>query len=422
MNNKQYLTMDRKRDHESASVVQGGDIKRRKLDDSNSHIGQFTMTLDSSLISYNFVLHFITKLYIDQCKINNDFNELAFSHIDTEDHQNEYIYMIPENREITVKYKEDYVLCKRYRISNDHGTMSDVTYLYGFKMISKSKDVIDKLLLEATTKKQEQMIFCYKSDPGYWKKNGKVQQRPIESLVMDKTVINDLFEDIDLFCTKEAESEYTFFGQQYKRNYLFHGRPGTGKSSLVSIIATKFNRNIYIVCFDPNLTDSLLMTAISTINDKNAILLLEDIDCVFSDRESATSKSSVSYSTLFNILDGVSRVKGMITIVTTNYVDRLDKALIRAGRIDKMIRFDVISKQQLLDILQIYSINLEKTTLDKIYALCKEEDLVPSVLSGFLFRNRKVKLSDSEFINIFNKYLKEINPTFSKNTSNSLYS
>lgn len=423
--------MSTKRDHDS-DILQDVNVKRRKFTvndidmDSDSPltidiIKQFTVTLDSSGGDYYSLMKFITIIYIEQHKMDDNFNELVFSHEDVGE-ERELIYNFPEGREITITYKDEHVTCVNTKLSSDHGTQNEVVYLYGLKIIAKTKEIIDSLILEATVKKDKLNIYHYVADPGYWKKNGLVQQRSAESLVIDKTVMTDLFEDIELFCAKESEAEYSFFGQPYKRNYLFHGLPGTGKSSLVSIIANKWKRNIYIVCFDPQLTDSALMSAVASINDKNSILLLEDIDCVFQNRESeSTSKSNVSYSTLFNVLDGVSRVKGMITIITTNFVNKLDKALIRPGRVDFMVGFDIITEQQLLDLLKIYSLNLKKETVDKIYSLCEEKELVPAVLSGFLFRNRKKNLTDIEYITLFKKYLTEINPVYTKKITNGMY-
>ena len=47
-----------------------------------------------------------------------------------------------------------------------------------------------------------------------------------------------------------------------------------------------------------------------------------------------------------NIIDGVGAGEGRILVATTNYYDRLDEALIRPGRIDLEVKFELASKYQ----------------------------------------------------------------------------
>ena len=42
----------------------------------------------------------------------------------------------------------------------------------------------------------------------------------------------------------------------------------------------------------------------------------------------------VSLSTLLNVINGVTLWEGQLLIITTNYIERLDTALIRLGRVD----------------------------------------------------------------------------------------
>ena len=46
----------------------------------------------------------------------------------------------------------------------------------------------------------------------------------------------------------------------------------------------------------------------------------------------------MSISTLLNVLDGLASSKGRVLIMTTNYIKRLDEALIRPGRVDKKFK------------------------------------------------------------------------------------
>ena len=59
-------------------------------------------------------------------------------------------------------------------------------------------------------------------------------------------------------------------------------------------------------------------------------------------------------SGILNILDGIHHTNGLITIMTTNFVDRLDKALIRPGRIDYRIKFNYAVKEQIEQMYNVF--------------------------------------------------------------------
>ena len=155
----------------------------------------------------------------------------------------------------------------------------------------------------------------------------------------------------------DLKEEYRKLGIPWKRNYLFEGAPGTGKTSLIYSLASEFNLNIYIINLGPKVDDSVFMSAISHI-PKNGILLLEDIDALFVERKSNdNNKSLVSFSGILNVLDGMARKDGLIVFMTTNYKEHLDKALIRPSRIDFTISFDKCNKEQIIQMFNNFSDN-----------------------------------------------------------------
>jgi chaperone BCS1 len=60
-----------------------------------------------------------------------------------------------------------------------------------------------------------------------------------------------------------------------------------------------------------------------------------------------SQKSKLSFSGILNALDGVASHEGHLVIMTTNHRERLDKALIRPGRIDKEVEVKPASKDQM---------------------------------------------------------------------------
>lgn len=98
-------------------------------------------------------------------------------------------------------------------------------------------------------------------------------------------------------------------GVPYRRGYLLYGPPGTGKTSFVQAISAKLNLNIcYLNLSGGRMDDDILNTLLNNAPLKS-IILLEDVDAVFVERESVLENQhhhrGVSFSGLLNALDGV---------------------------------------------------------------------------------------------------------------------
>jgi chaperone BCS1 len=149
---------------------------------------------------------------------------------------------------------------------------------------------------------------------------------------------------------------------------LFYGPPGTGKTSLVSALAAHFGLSVYIV----NLSDFTDRSLMSAINDvpAHSVLLFEDIDCMRNSqarpgadavnghtgpvavgtKENVATQTGVTLSGLLNVLDGFHAPTGVLFVMTTNHVEKLDQALLRPGRIDYKLCLGKASDHQKVEL------------------------------------------------------------------------
>lgn len=225
-------------------------------------------------------------------------------------------------------------------------------------------------------------IMIYKGT--YWSHLSKLPIRDIDTVFLDKEVKDKIIADINKFV--ESEEVYKQFGLPYKRTYLFEGIPGTGKTSLIFAIASMLNMNISIISFGAKMDDEKFMAAISSMENNN-VLLIEDIDTLFQNRRSE-NKSSVTFSAILNTLDGIGRKNKMITFITTNFVDRLDRALVRAGRIDYTITFTHASKEQIREMFMVYFPD-QVDDFGRFYKKIKRWKITTACLQKFFFDNRE---------------------------------
>ena len=73
-----------------------------------------------------------------------------------------------------------------------------------------------------------------------------------------------------------------------------------------------------------------------TCVSESAIIEPEIQECISSDK-------SVSLSDILNITDGLLSNDGSICIFTTNHIEKLDPALLRAGRMNDLIEFSYLN-------------------------------------------------------------------------------
>lgn len=236
--------------------------------------------------------------------------------------------------------------------------------------------LLKELLLEARQmylKKDERKTLIYRSSSGsayggepYWQRSMSRPNRPFSTVILSEKMKQDLIDDAADYLNPATRRWYANRGIPYRRGYLLYGPPGTGKSSLSLALAGYFRMKIYIVSLSSiNATEEGLTSLFSNLPTR-CLVLLEDIDTAGlthtreepdatpapdsnpnSPKPPSTNTGSggrLSLSGLLNILDGVASQEGRLLIMTTNHIDKLDKALIRPGRVDMIVPFSLADK------------------------------------------------------------------------------
>jgi len=166
----------------------------------------------------------------------------------------------------------------------------------------------------------------------YWDNVGDIPRRSMDTVVVDDDRVRRVLEDMRWFYS--ASHWYAERGVPWRRGYLFHGPPGTGKSSLIRALASELSLDIATLDVGrATLTDDDLREAMICA-PKRSLIAVEDVDAVFTQREGGEKRTGVSFSGLLNAIDGVAAQEGSALIMTTNHKEKLDPALIRPGRAD----------------------------------------------------------------------------------------
>jgi chaperone BCS1 len=264
------------------------------------------------------------------------------------------------------------------------GTGCGVSVMENLLIFSPSLETIADFISEIVrlSEKPEHgkfVCFTWNIQNMFWREDVRVNNRPMESVVLPTEIKNRLVNDLEKFLSIKTKDFYLRNGIPYRRSYLFYGIPGTGKTSMVQALAGHFKRNVcYLLPTHPEMTDDNLREAIHQI-PQNSIVVFEDIDSLFDrHRDNKNTKSCLTFSGLLNGLDGITSPNGQIFILTTNLRDHLDHALIRNGRVDLHVEFSYANEEQIEQMWKNFypdGIHLAKEFSTKVMDLLTENHL-----------------------------------------------
>lgn len=192
--------------------------------------------------------------------------------------------------------------------------------------------------LAAEKDRQSPMLYVLRGD--WWDDVGRVPRRAIGTVTLEDGAAEQVLADMRRFYG--AADWYAARGVPWRRGYLLHGPPGTGKSSLIRALASELELDVATLDLGRStLSDDDLREAMGRA-PRSALIAMEDVDAVFTRREAGAAQAGVSFSGLLNAIDGIAAQEGRALVMTTNHPDRLDPALIRPGRADLHVRLDLV--------------------------------------------------------------------------------
>jgi len=224
--------------------------------------------------------------------------------------------------------------------------------------------------IEENFKETNKENRIYIHDYDYFRKIKKENNRKINSIFLNNNVKKEVLEDLDCFFSEE--NKYKDHSFNYKRGYLFYGKPGTGKTSFIKALANYYNKRLYYF----NLSEIGGIKELKKLLfdlAENVFIVFEDIDILSATekREETKNKlksdnsSSISLQSLLSLLDGDDLPDGTVIFATTNYYENLDPALIRDGRFDVKKELKYADKKLALEMADFFGVK-DKDRVEKL--------------------------------------------------------
>jgi chaperone BCS1 len=260
-------------------------------------------------------------------------------------------------------------------------------------------------ITKADENSDELFVYSFSLENHHWQKETAIRKRSFDTIFIEDGIKNKLLNHLDKFYS--SENWYHERGIPYQTGICLHGPAGTGKTSIVKGLASYYNKNLcilrsseidklpialkrlpedsFIVIEDID-TSSIVMErnpeesleealynlgkkVVKNNEEKEVGVSIDDIpskegrfttddpgpapkSTTKSDnpKVAATalipSYTKVLLSDVLNAMDGLISIEKRVIIFTTNHLDKLDRALIRPGRIDCLERIDYISYSQ----------------------------------------------------------------------------
>jgi transitional endoplasmic reticulum ATPase len=175
-----------------------------------------------------------------------------------------------------------------------------------------------------------------------------------EKLVLPERTLAELKEITALLANPDRAAAY---GVEPPQGVLLHGPPGTGKTTIARVLAAQSNCSFYAQSA-ADLTSKWLGESERLVKqlferareNRPAIIFIDEIDAIASTRGEYGSYDR-QVNQLLQEIDGMSASSGVLVVGATNRRDKIDPAVLRGGRLSRLIEIplpDVAARRRLL--------------------------------------------------------------------------
>jgi len=215
-------------------------------------------------------------------------------------------------------------------------------------------------------------------------------------------------------------------GIEPPKGILLYGPPGTGKTLLAKAVANSTN-STFIEIVGSELVQKFIGEGAKLIKEifelarekAPSIVFIDELDAIAAVRvdigTSGEREVQRTFMQLLSEIDGFKNLGNVKIIGCTNRIDILDPAILRPGRLDRLIKIDLPDKKARKDIFKIHTrrMNLDKgINIDKIINKMEgfsgaEIKAVVTEAGYFAIRNKRIVVKEKDFLNAIKRVKEE---------------
>jgi len=235
-----------------------------------------------------------------------------------------------------------------------------------------------------------------------------------------KDQIREIYEVIELPMKNPALFEKV--GIEPPKGILLYGPSGTGKTILAKAVAASTN-STFIQIVGSELVQKFIGEGAKLVRDifklardkKPAVIFIDELDSIAAERvdlgTSGEREVQRTFMQLLNEIDGFKPLDNVKIIGATNRIDILDSAILRPGRLDRLIHVPLPDHEGRLDIFKIHSskMNLsDDVDFREIVAVTNmfsgaEIKSVCTEAGYFAIRNKRFNVKKQDFLKAVDK-------------------
>lgn len=186
------------------------------------------------------------------------------------------------------------------------------------------------------------------------------------------------------FALKNPEL-YKRWGTRPPKGIILYGPPGTGKTLMAKALASQADaRFLHVEASDiaskwygesEQIVKSIFELAGS--NGENTIIFFDEIDAIAPKREGAHEATQRTVSTLLENMDGMASHDNVMIVASTNRLDGIEPALLRAGRFDRWVEVPLPDEEGRRQIFDIHMQKAEQVAGRELFADVNLDVVIP---------------------------------------------